>query len=552
MLSIKNFFFSLSIHKKLAIGITCIITFIFLSTALIALNVANNQTSKIVEELIDSNIHSNQEFLNSSILEKNSWELFKFLKAFSQSSIIKSAGIIDNENKVIAHSIPKQYKIGDFFEDKGTNKIIHISSNEIKIGSIILEVEKSSINQMLKNVFLKNALFLVISAVFLFIIMSLFTKKLLDRFKVIVSNMSAISKKEWSKIQKNTSNEKDEISALIDQSINIMEDIKTGIKKEEELRVFYRDILKSIDSFIVICDNDMTIKYHNNHSLGEFLLDENKISFIEEFIQEIQKKDEKENSFTLELKNSSFSHLLINIQYLDNNIVIHFSDISRLKEIEENEKIMHSLHVVGEISSQFAHEVKNLLQPLTLLIPKNSLPDKEDLPIIHNTLGKMREQVSDFLFLGKPLEINNQSQENAIVVLNDSLKIFDSLIKEKNLKINIDTVDTLYLPLDKKHLELIVINIIKNAIEASFPNEEIFISWVKYKNENIFTVINSGENIKDTQKIFKPFFTTKNKGSGLGLFSIYKLIHTLKGRIEVHSTNNITSFKIYIPNRIEI
>ena len=75
-----------------------------------------------------------------------------------------------------------------------------------------------------------------------------------------------------------------------------------------------------------------------------------------------------------------------------------------LEKEEKNARISHSLLILGEISSSFAHEVKNLLQPLKLLISPKFQPDVEDMPIIHGALKRIDHQVADFLALAKPAD----------------------------------------------------------------------------------------------------------------------------------------------------
>lgn len=547
-----KYILSFSIHTKLAGIIFFIIIFISLSTVLIALNISKNQTEQIVDELIDATVKTNKEFIVSSLFANDNWKLYKFLKALSENNVIKTAGILDKKTNIVAYSNPKVYKIGDRFFLKNSYKTIDIISNDILLGKIVLEVEDSSISKMIKETFVSNALFVILAGVISFLIANLFTKQLLKRFKLVISNMSAISQRKWDLIKYNKNHNHDEFDKLIYQSVVLMNDIKDSIEKEESLRVFYHSILKSIDSLILICDEDMNIKYHNNHNLSRYILDEKKTSFLENIFSEFFILKKEKDTFTLEVKDLEKKYLYVNIQHIDTRIVIYFSDITQLKQSEDNKKIMHSLEVLGEISSQFAHEIKNLIQPLKLLIPKSNVPDEEDLPMIHSTLSKMSKQISDFLILGKPVDIIEDSSQNIKDICNEIFNIIEVSLDSKNLllKTNIDYNIKPYL--DKKHIDLILINLITNAIEASHINSDIIISWQQLENNlTLLKIENTGKTIPENikEKIFKPFFTTKKDGSGLGLFSIYKIVYTAKGRIEIISENEYTVFKIYIPTR---
>ena len=547
-----QYILSFSIHTKLAGIIFFIVIFISLSTALIAIDISKNQTKKIVDELITSTVKTNNAFIVSSLFVNDSWKLYKFLKALSESSVIKNAGILDLNNEIIAFSNPKLYKVGDKFEFNNQYKTIDIISDSVILGKIVLEVETSSISKMIKDTFISNSLFLILAGIVSFLIANLFTNQLLKRFKLVINNMSAISQRKWDLIKYNKNHKHDEFDKLIYQSVKLMNDIKYSMEKEESLRLFYHNILKSIDSLILICDEDMNIKYHNNHDLSKYILDEKRIGFSNTISDRFFQLKKEEKSFTLEIKDQETKYLYVNIHHLDTRIVIYFSDITRLKQMDDNKRVMQSLEVLGEISSQFAHEIKNLIQPLKLLIPKNNVPDAEDLDMIHATLAKMSKQTSDFLVLGKPVDIVYEESLNLKRICDEIFDIVEVSLKNKNLSLKTDIDYNIKPILDKKHIELIFMNLIINAIEASHIDSEIIITWQKFKNnQSLLKIENRGkvipENIKE--KIFKPFFTTKKEGSGLGLFSIYKIIHTAKGRIELMSQDEHTIFEIYIPNR---
>ena len=99
--------------------------------------------------------------------------------------------------------------------------------------------------------------------------------------------------------------------------------------------------------------------------------------------------------------------------------------------------------------------------------------------------------------------------------------------------------------LNANAIEIILINLLSNAIDAAFPNTQIDISWAKSDNGlSLLCVKNQGETIDDKTKenLFKPFFTTKKEGSGLGLFSIYKIVYLSGGYIDFESIDNQTKF----------
>lgn len=552
MKKLVSYLYSLSIHTKLTLLIFSVVIFISISTALVALNISKIQTNKILHELIYSNVETNQEQIVSALFANDYWKLYKFVKALSNNTTIKYAGIIDDKKNVIVYSNTKEYKIGDKINIANVNYTkFPIINNDLQLGTLILLVEKESISSMIKETFFNNFLFIILAGIFSFIIANFFTRKLLNRFRILIHNTEAIAQRRWKEIKYPTNNEKDEITELLDNSIVLMNEIKHSIEAEEKLKNFYHRILKSLDSLVIICTNEFKSVYQNNHYLSSFILENQNIH--KDILKILIKEKEKSNSFKMKLQNhESPIFLFVNIHYIEENIILTFTDFTKLNQLEENEKIMHSLEALGEISSQFAHEIKNLIQPLKLLIPKSSQPDIEDLPRIHETLSKMGKQISDFLVLGKPVNFHEYKTQNIKKVYDEVKKILDISMQNKNICIK-DKIDkNLTIFLEKKHIDLILINLITNAIEASYDYSDILISWKQLEsNMTLLKIQNRGKTIPENikEKIFKPFFTTKKDGSGLGLFSIYKIVYTAKGRIEVISKNEQTTFNIYIPNK---
>jgi two-component system, sporulation sensor kinase E len=103
---------------------------------------------------------------------------------------------------------------------------------------------------------------------------------------------------------------------------------------------------------------------------------------------------------------------------------------------------------------------------------------------------------------------------------------------------------------DPDMMKLVIMNFISNAIDAATGKGSI---RIEIKEEGKYVVIVVNDNgvgmSEDVRKnIFNPFFTTKDKGVGLGLFIVHNIVQAHKGYIEVESTEGIgTTFFVYIP-----
>lgn len=222
-----------------------------------------------------------------------------------------------------------------------------------------------------------------------------------------------------------------------------------------------------------------------------------------------------------------------------------------IEKEEKNARISHSLIILGEIGSSFAHEVKNLLQPLKLLLSPTQLPDKEDMPIIHGTLVRIDHQVIDFLALAKPADLKCEKPLLVKPFIDESTALLRSSLRIKQLEIKSVIEEDLVVKMGANAIEIILINLLNNAIDAAFHKSTIELTWKRAEQIgfSILCVKNHGETMdKKTQaNLFKPFFTTKKEGSGLGLFSIYKIVYLSNGYIEFKSEKEQTKFCLYIP-----
>jgi signal transduction histidine kinase len=145
--------------------------------------------------------------------------------------------------------------------------------------------------------------------------------------------------------------------------------------------------------------------------------------------------------------------------------------------------------------------------------------------------------------------------------LNDLIRkiteLFKIEIKDKQIKFNLElSPDISQIQADEDQVRQILMNVIINAIQAIPKKGEIKIKTEKIplKGEPAIKLIieDSGIGIteKDFNQIFDPFFSTKEKGSGLGLSIVYKLVEAHQGEIKVESKEGEgTKFIILLPQK---
>lgn len=241
---------------------------------------------------------------------------------------------------------------------------------------------------------------------------------------------------------------------------------------------------------------------------------------------------------------------------------ITFNTMSRrLKELvdeitaaQENLVRTEKLYALGEFSTGLAHEIKNPLTSIKMLIQrageeKDPL-EGEDLHVILDELERIDRTVTRFLRSARQSDIL-VSRTDINSVIEDVLAITRPKIEKsgvvivKELSDNIATVQ-----IDVSGIRQILMNGILNALQAMDGEGQLTISTSVEENELRCTITDTGCGISDEhlKHIFDPFFTTKEEGTGMGLAVAWNIAQQHGGRLDILSSKNKgTSFILVLP-----
>ena len=224
------------------------------------------------------------------------------------------------------------------------------------------------------------------------------------------------------------------------------------------------------------------------------------------------------------------------------------------------------LSAIGTMAGGYAHEFNNLLQMILFNLELAEKGIKEgNYSLAHKYFENIRSITSRgqnlarrILYLTKSAP--NETTSHVCDVIQNLMGVFRTMVpREIELRYEFKCPKPCTVPLSPDSLKEVLINLIKNAVEAieevkdKVERKEIKVSVsLLEKKELLLAISDTGfgmtEEVK--AKLFTPFFTTKGfeKGSGLGLFVVYSLVRNAQGRIEVESEPmQGTTFKIYLP-----
>lgn len=226
--------------------------------------------------------------------------------------------------------------------------------------------------------------------------------------------------------------------------------------------------------------------------------------------------------------------------------------ISELNHFQTELFKTERLSAIGEMSARIAHDMRNPLSiiknSIELIKLKHSAKIPNDLHrlflSIENASSRLVFQLDDVLNFvrSSPLDLDNHSLLAVLESSLDEIIIPDQIIIEK-------PTNTVHLLCDGEKIKALFTNLIMNSIQAMENQGTILIRFDESNGEVKFTVQDSGPGIPEPflDKIFEPLFTTKSRGTGLGLPAVKMIVHQHQGTISV--SNNPTIFSITLPKR---
>ncbi|WP_445489101.1 ATP-binding protein [Niallia sp. 03133] len=211
-----------------------------------------------------------------------------------------------------------------------------------------------------------------------------------------------------------------------------------------------------------------------------------------------------------------------------------------------NEQLQQSerLKTTGQLAAAVAHEIRN---PLTVvkgflqLYDENTTLDenlKRNFSLMFDELDTAEQVISQFLMVAKPDKDKNLAKIEvhfALKSVTDLIKSY-GLLRDNNIYLNIQEDCAILINLIE--FKQLMINLIKNAIEASNYGQSVIIQAEKQKNSVEIKIIDHGDgmNEEEIRSLGTPFYSLKSKGTGLGMMICFNIVEKYNGKINIVST----------------
>jgi PAS domain S-box-containing protein len=241
--------------------------------------------------------------------------------------------------------------------------------------------------------------------------------------------------------------------------------------------------------------------------------------------------------------------------------VIHLDDVTDKRIDEARNRRMENLASLTTLAAGVAHEIKNPLgsigihiQLIQRSLTRNEKVDRDEvlgfIDIVNEEVERLNKIVVDFLFAVRPMDTKLEEKDlNSLI--SDLIQFLQYELNEEGIESELHLDETLpELLLDERFMKQALLNIIKNAIAAMPEGGKLTIETARHDNEAVLRITDTGEGMSEDvlNKIFEPYFTTKDFGSGIGLTLVYKVVKEHYGDISVDSeVGKGTTFSVHLP-----
>jgi len=202
------------------------------------------------------------------------------------------------------------------------------------------------------------------------------------------------------------------------------------------------------------------------------------------------------------------------------------------------------------MAAGIGHEIRNPMTTVRGFLQvlggkERYVQDKEYMDLMIEELDRVNAIISEYLTLAKDkaVELKKQSLNQKVRSILPLLQA-DAIKQEKSIEVELGDIP--YLVIDRNEIKQLILNLVRNGLEAMSPGGALTIKTCQDGDEVVLAVQDQGTGIPPEvlEKIGTPFLTTKENGTGLGLAVCYSIAQRNKAQIEIETGATGTTFKV--------
>jgi signal transduction histidine kinase len=232
-------------------------------------------------------------------------------------------------------------------------------------------------------------------------------------------------------------------------------------------------------------------------------------------------------------------------------------DVTNEHDLSVRTRRAERLAALGTMAAGLAHEIRNPLNAAALQLsvarrklargPTNELePIDAAVGVAEGEMQRLAGLVDDFLQFARPQPLR-LTLSDLRGVAQDVVELTAPEAAEKRISLTLAPGPAVPLELDVERIKQVLLNLIRNALEATGPSGHVVIAVGSSGSSAQLTVQDDGPGFATDAPIFEPFFTTKEQGTGLGLAIVHRIVMDHGGAVSAESRPGRTVFRLSLP-----
>lgn len=329
---------------------------------------------------------------------------------------------------------------------------------------------------------------------------------------------------------------------------------------QESIFEIYTGLLDELPLACVLLKSDGSIIYCNHAAQRLFECDLCNQSWLDVIQRNIGTVSAHGHFMTL-MNRKTISMMTQSLTKINSQLLV-FLDVTGIKQEADHANQIANLQSIQQISSVLAHQIKTPLMTASMQLTNLSMIVAEKTghdQTIEQIVKKLKNQLQQIQHLTETeLNLFKASDLNVLkldlnIILHGLIETYQEAYLNVKFQLNNNKEIKLIVIANQAALISALQNIIDNAVEASHKQGQIDISLVSENGKVYINIIDYGTGIKEQNlaKISKPYFTTKEKGTGLGIPVAKAIIKAHHGELHFSSNNDYTVFTISLPLQTE-
>lgn len=253
-------------------------------------------------------------------------------------------------------------------------------------------------------------------------------------------------------------------------------------------------------------------------------------------------------------KNKESHSAVINVEVIRREgkriLLVQAEDITNEEHLEQEMCRLDRLNLVGQLAASISHEVRNPMTTvrgfLQMLLRKDECQKyRKFFELMILELDRANSLINEFLSMARNRPAHFLEQNlNEIIRSLEPLLYAQAMNLGMNLKVELGSIPLIWV--NSKEIRQLLLNLVGNAFDAMNPGKTVTVTTCFQEGQVQLMVADEGPGIPDEvmKKIGTPFFTTKEKGTGLGLTVCFQIAERHKALLKIDSASTGTKFTI--------